>query len=238
MAYIPLDPSFYQIDHWCEQNGYHELIEIVHHAEGQDLLPGKGLAECDEQHDVAVYQLRNKGGTRSPEPEMFLTRSFFDLVEYIYIHDLAHQERDQRADDDQVVLTEDRAKSILDIRHALFATAGEPCLVVFKNGAKTDITIGKADNVSSYTRRYFSDTHVESREWPIIPTNKDSGPFSSNGDSGSCVADAFSRVGGILTGGCGATESSDVTYVTPISYIMEVLHKSKHFQHAYLNPIL
>ena len=118
------------------------------------------------------------------------------------------------------------------------STAGEPCLVVFKNGAKTDITIGKADNVSSYTRRYFSDTHVESREWPIIPTNKDSGPFSSNGDSGSCVADAFSRVGGILTGGCGATESSDVTYVTPISYIMEVLHKSKHFQHAHLNPIL
>ena len=49
----------------------------------------------------------------------------------------------------------------------------------------------------------------------MVPTNKDSGAFSAKGDSGSCVADAFNRVGGILTGGSGATESSDVTYVTP-----------------------
>ncbi|KAL4077062.1 hypothetical protein V8B97DRAFT_2021693 [Scleroderma yunnanense] len=44
------------------------------------------------------------------------------------------------------------------------------------------------------------------------------------GDSGSCVADIFGRVGGIVTGGSGATESSDVTYITPITFIMKVLH--------------
>ena len=115
---------------------------------------------------------------------------------------------------------------------------GAPCLIVFKNGAKSDTTIGRANSVSSYTRTYFAGQHEESREWPVIPTDKHSGPFSTEGDSGSCVADAFGRVGGILTGGCGATDSSDVTYVTPISFIMKVLHDTKRFQFAHLNPIL
>jgi hypothetical protein len=115
---------------------------------------------------------------------------------------------------------------------------GYPCLVVFKNGAKTGTTIGKANNVSSYTRNYFASQYQESREWPVIPTNKQSGAFSKKGDSGSCVADAFSRVGGILTGGSGATESCDVTYFTPITFIMKVLHNTKTFAHAHLNPVL
>ncbi|KAG7448837.1 uncharacterized protein BT62DRAFT_985991 [Guyanagaster necrorhizus] len=113
----------------------------------------------------------------------------------------------------------------------------ESCLVVFKNGISTGITLGKANNVSSYTRSYFNQ-YQESREWPIIPTDKNSGPFSRKGDSGSCVADAFGRIGGILTGGTGATDSSDVTYVTPISFIMKVLHRTKIFKYAHLNPIL
>src|SRR6266550_7135449 len=91
----------------------------------------------------------------------------------------------------------------------------ESCLVVFKNGAKTGITIGKANNVSSYTRNVFAGQHHESREWPVISTDKHSGVFSTVGDSGSCVADAFSRIGGILTGGSGASDPSDITYVTP-----------------------
>jgi hypothetical protein len=112
------------------------------------------------------------------------------------------------------------------------------CLVIFKNSAKTGTTIGKANNVSSYTRNYFAGQYQESREWPVIPTDKYSRAFSTKGDSGSCVADAFSRIGGILTGGSGATESSDVTYVTPISFIMKVLHATKRFEHAHLNPVL
>ncbi|KAF8258762.1 hypothetical protein EI94DRAFT_1753595, partial [Lactarius quietus] len=85
---------------------------------------------------------------------------------------------------------------------------GEPCLVVFKNGAQTGTTIGKANN------------YQESREWPIIPTDKYSGVFSAKGDSGSCIADAFSRIGGILTGGAAnpnLPDSADVTYATPIT---------------------
>ncbi|KAF8268274.1 hypothetical protein EI94DRAFT_1800646 [Lactarius quietus] len=80
-----------------------------------------------------------------------------------------------------------------------------------QNGAKTDTTIGKANNVSSYTRTY-------------LPTR-------------SCVADAFNRVGGILTSGSGAPIPA--TYLRhPISFIMQVLHKTKRFQHAHLNPVL
>lgn len=115
---------------------------------------------------------------------------------------------------------------------------GDPCLVVFKNGAKTGMTIGRANNVSSYTRNYFAGQYQESREWPVIPTDEHSGAFSAKGDSGACVGDAFNRVGGILTGGSGATDSSDVTYLTPISFIMKVLHNTKHFQQAHLNPVL
>lgn len=114
----------------------------------------------------------------------------------------------------------------------------ELCLIVFKNGAKTGTTIGKTNNVSSYTRNYLVNVYKESREWPVIPSNKHSGAFSTKGDSGSCVADAFSRVCGIITGGTGATDSSDVTYVTPIFFIMKVLHGIKRFQYAHLDPVL
>jgi hypothetical protein len=128
------------------------------------------------------------------------------------------------------------------IKPSMLDSAGESCLIVFKNGFTTDTTIGEANNISSYTRTYFTSEFKgefkESREWPVIPTEKHLGAFSAKGDSGSCVVDAFNRIGGILTGGSGATDSSDVTYVTPISFIMEFLHGTKRFQHAHLNPVL
>ncbi|CUS09500.1 unnamed protein product [Tuber aestivum] len=114
----------------------------------------------------------------------------------------------------------------------------DPCLVVFKNGARTGTTLGRANNVSSYTRTYFAGHYQESREWPVYPTDKYSGPFSTKGDSGSCVADAYSPIGGIITGGSGATDSCDITYVTPISFIMDLLHDTKHFKNAHLNRTL
>ncbi|KAH9967650.1 hypothetical protein BGW80DRAFT_1177955 [Lactifluus volemus] len=116
---------------------------------------------------------------------------------------------------------------------------GDLCLVVFKNGAKTGTTIGTANNVSSYTRTYFSGWERVSREWPVFRTDASSNAFSAGGDSGSCVADAFNRIGGIITGGTNyGTESSDVTYVTPISFIMKVLHDTRRFKDAHLNPVL
>ncbi|KAI6137647.1 hypothetical protein BKA82DRAFT_3930185, partial [Pisolithus tinctorius] len=57
----------------------------------------------------------------------------------------------------------------------------------------------------------------------VIPTDKTSGAFSAKGNSGSCVTDAFGRFGGIIIGGSGVTETSDITYVTPISFITKTL---------------
>ncbi|KAG8892127.1 hypothetical protein FRB99_002936, partial [Tulasnella sp. 403] len=91
---------------------------------------------------------------------------------------------------------------------------GDQCLVVFKNGAKAGTTIGRANNVSSYTRRYFAGKYQESREWPVIPTDTHSGAFSAKGNSGSGVADTLGRVGGTLTSGTSdpnATGAVDVT---------------------------
>jgi hypothetical protein len=68
------------------------------------------------------------------------------------------------------------------------------CLIVFKNGAKMGMTIGKANNVSTYTRNYFAGQYQKSRQWPFVPTDKHLGMFSAKGDSGSCVADVFQHI--------------------------------------------
>jgi hypothetical protein len=110
---------------------------------------------------------------------------------------------------------------------------GDQCLVVFKNGAKTGVTIGKANNAASFIRCCLDGEFVESREWPVVPYDNHSGTFSEGGDSGSCVADAFGRIGGIITGG-----TDSLTYVTPISSIMKALHGDRRFKYAHLNPVL
>ncbi|KAF8272680.1 hypothetical protein EI94DRAFT_1717676 [Lactarius quietus] len=141
----------------------------------------------------------------------------------------------------RIVTLKDQVPESALVKLPMLDANGEPCLVVFKNGAQTGTTIGKANNVSSYTRTFFVGQYQESREWPIIPTDKYSGVFSAKGDSGSCIADAFSRIGGILTGGAAnpnLPDSADVTYATPITFIMKVLHDTKRFAHAHLNPVL
>jgi hypothetical protein len=138
----------------------------------------------------------------------------------------------------RLVTLRDQVPESALVRPPMLDNMNDPCLVVFKNGAKTGTTIGKANNVSSYTRNYFAGQYQESREWAVIPTDRHSGAFSTKGDSGSCVADVYQGIGGILTGGAGATESSDVTYITPISFIMKILHDSKRFQYAHSNPDL
>jgi hypothetical protein len=57
-------------------------------------------------------------------------------------------------------------------------------------------------------------------------------------DAGNFNAAASGRIGGILTGGCASTDSIDITYLTPMSYIMKTLHKSEPFANAHLDPTL
>ena len=125
--------------------------------------------------------------------------SRYQFIKKVYLHPTSPTSFKFPAD--RIVTLQDQVPESDLVRPPMLDANGDSCLVVFENGAKAGTTIGRANNVSSYTRKYFAGQYRESREWPVIPTNKHSGAFSAKGDSGSCVADAFSHIGGILNGG-------------------------------------
>ncbi|KAI6097141.1 hypothetical protein EV401DRAFT_2247385 [Pisolithus croceorrhizus] len=110
---------------------------------------------------------------------------------------------------------------------------GESCLIVTKNGCTTGLTIGRATGVESFVRTYFPDGRQEtSMEWAILPYSHKSGAFSAPGDSGAIIVDGKGRIGGLLTGGAGQTESTDVTYATPFYWLLQRI--KARFPHACL----
>ncbi|EIW81472.1 hypothetical protein CONPUDRAFT_124600 [Coniophora puteana RWD-64-598 SS2] len=113
---------------------------------------------------------------------------------------------------------------------------GENCLFVIKHGLTTRTTIGRASRFFSYAREYFSNqTHRDSIEWAILPYDNGSGAFSKGGDSGSMIASGSGEFGGLITGGSGKTESSDITYATPMFWLWLII-KAK-FPNANLYPV-
>ena len=114
---------------------------------------------------------------------------------------------------------------------------GERCLMTIKSGNATGVTIGRANGVFSYVRQYFNNgTHQTSKEWAILSYDKKSGAFSAPGDSGALIADALGRFGGLLTGGSGTTEDLDITYVTPVAWLLQPI--KARFPHAHLHPVM
>ncbi|KAI0920100.1 hypothetical protein AcV7_006093 [Taiwanofungus camphoratus] len=111
---------------------------------------------------------------------------------------------------------------------------GHPCLFVIKSGNATGVTIGRATGIFSFVRD--EGTGVESKEWAVYNYDKKSGVFSARGDSGSIVVDGRGRIGGLLTGRAGKTETSDVTYVTPMFWLWPRI--KAHFPNAHLNPTI
>ena len=166
-----------------------------------------------------------------------------EFQERVRLHDTCPESFKFKYPADRLVALHDQVPEIELTRPPMLDRYGDPYLIVFKNGASTGTTIGNANNVSSFTRTYFAGQYQESREWPVLSTDLDG--FSKQGDSGSCVADVLGRVGGILTGGCACTSESnakgsrafDITYVTPISFIMKTLLGTERFAQAHLNPI-
>ncbi|KAJ7457634.1 hypothetical protein B0H11DRAFT_2160733 [Mycena galericulata] len=115
--------------------------------------------------------------------------------------------------------------------------SGEPCMMVIKRGKTTGLTVGRANDIMSYTRVYVDGGKGEtSKEWAILPFDSDSGPFSKPGDSGSVIADGLGRMGGLLAGGSGLVEAFDITYATPIDFLVKRMHESGF--KANLNPVL
>lgn len=113
---------------------------------------------------------------------------------------------------------------------------GENSLYVIKRGLTTLTTIGRATGCFSYAREYFSNqTHRDSIEWAILPYDSDSGAFSKGGDSGSMIACGTGEFGGLLTGGSGRMESSDITYATPMFWLWLII--KAEFSNANLYPV-
>ncbi|KAI0927764.1 hypothetical protein AcW1_005200 [Taiwanofungus camphoratus] len=110
----------------------------------------------------------------------------------------------------------------------------EPCVIVIKSGNATGVTIGRATGIFSFVRD--DDTGKVSKEWAVYNYDKNSGVFSAPGDSGSIVVDGRGRIGGLLTGGAGKTETSDVTYVTPMFWLWPRI--KQRFPNAHLNPTI
>lgn len=125
-----------------------------------------------------------------------------------------------------------------ELRHPTMLDAnGEECLIVVKNGNTTGVTVGRATGIESFVREYDDDgsIHSTSMEVAIYPYSHKDGAFSAPGDSGSVIADANSRIVGILTGGAGNTDSTDITYASPYYWVENRIKKS--FPDSYLYPI-
>jgi hypothetical protein len=115
---------------------------------------------------------------------------------------------------------------------------GEACLYVIKNGLMTHVTIRRATGIFSHVRQYFPNQISQtSMEWTILPYDNDSRVFPKGGDGGFVIVDGRGRFGGVLTGGAGKTTPSDITYATPIWWLLEEI-KANGFPHAHLYPTM
>ena len=98
-----------------------------------------------------------------------------------------------------------------------FDSNGEPCLIVMKDGNTTDLTVGR------YSAYLCDNLGVESIELAIYNYDKQSGPFSAKGDSGSLIFDGEGHMVGILHSGMPKGGSSHITYATPAWWVIEQL---------------
>jgi hypothetical protein len=94
----------------------------------------------------------------------------------------------------------------------------DPIIMVMKRGHASGLTVGRLNTIRSFTRYYEDEVSIMSKEVSVLPRNSTSGPFSKLGDSGSSVVDGKA---GLLTGGAGASDISDCSYITSINFLCE-----------------
>jgi hypothetical protein len=124
-----------------------------------------------------------------------------------------------------------------ELRHPTMLDAnGEERLIVVKNGNTTGVTIGFATGIESFVREY--DNYAIGSTFmaiAIYPGSHQDGAFSAPGDSGAVIADANGRIVGILTGGAGQGEYTDVSYASPYYWVEERIKMA--FPDSHLYPI-
>ena len=99
---------------------------------------------------------------------------------------------------------------------------GDPTRRVIKRGSNTFTTVGGLSGYLSHVRRYYPIGKVDSTEVAVHP-HADSGPFSRGGDSGAIIVDARGRLVALLTGSTGGTDSSDITFGTPMFWLWPLI---------------
>ncbi|CAE6540131.1 unnamed protein product [Rhizoctonia solani] len=104
---------------------------------------------------------------------------------------------------------------------------GDPTRFVFKRGLTTRTTVGRLNGFESCTRRYGPLGHFDSVEAAVYPYDNDSDPFSRAGDSGAAIVGANNDFVAQLTSGTGLTNSSDITYGTPMEWLWHDVIKAK-----------
>ena len=88
------------------------------------------------------------------------------------------------------------------------------------HGESSGTTVGRANGLESFTRTYHEYGIVQtSIEIAVLPYDERRGKFSDRGDSGSIVLARDGRIVGILTGGAGPIERTDITYLSPYWWI-------------------
>ena len=97
-------------------------------------------------------------------------------------------------------------------------------MIVFKRGYHSGLTIGRLNDVRSVIRTTFKTaSSVLSREVAVLPRKNTTTGFSGQGDSGAAVINGWGAVAGMLTSGDGFGLTSDVTYATPMTFLLERL---------------
>ncbi|KAK1639809.1 hypothetical protein BDP81DRAFT_391866 [Colletotrichum phormii] len=121
---------------------------------------------------------------------------------------------------------------VVPLSEILQSEAGS--LIVGKVGRTSGHTWGVINTVKSVIRRItLADQASNASEHLVseicVVGAKEHTAFSRVGDSGACVWDATGRVAGMLVGGLGADDEGssgiDVTYITPISWILGDMEK-------------
>jgi len=116
---------------------------------------------------------------------------------------------------------EDRLLKLRGILSADFK--GDSVRRVIKHGLTTLTTIGNLSGFESHVRRYFGMGVRDSVEAAIYSDDSDSGPFSRGGDSGSIIVDAPGQFVALLTSGTGQSDSTDITFGTPMYWLWDIL---------------
>ena len=112
---------------------------------------------------------------------------------------------------------------------------GEQCLIVVKHGSATNFTFGRASGIKSFIREYKDGAiYSTSCEIAVYSYSYMDHAFSAPGDSGSVVADANHRIVGMIIGGAGKGDDSDVTYVSEYAFLDERIKAA--FPHSHLYP--